>query len=58
MKFLIDMPLSPELADWLNRQGHDAHHALVAEFAADAFPLNQSEVIEEIINEIAGLEKE
>ncbi|MBI5166650.1 MAG: DUF5615 family PIN-like protein, partial [candidate division NC10 bacterium] len=28
MKFLIDMPLSPELAVWLVRQGHDAVHAL------------------------------
>ncbi len=28
MKFLIDMPLSPELADWLVRQGHDAVHVL------------------------------
>jgi len=27
MKFLIDMPLSPELANWLNQQGHDAVHA-------------------------------
>lgn len=28
MRFLIDMPLSPELAAWLVRQGHDAVHAL------------------------------
>ncbi len=28
MKFLIDMPLSPELAIWLVQQGHDAVHAL------------------------------
>ena len=27
MKFLIDMPLSPDLAYWLNQQGHDAVHA-------------------------------
>lgn len=27
MKFLIDMPLSPQLAQWLIRQGHDAVHA-------------------------------
>lgn len=28
MKFLIDMPLSPTLAGWLNSQGHDAVHAM------------------------------
>lgn len=28
MRFLVDMPLSPELAAWLGRQGHDAVHAL------------------------------
>jgi predicted nuclease of predicted toxin-antitoxin system len=28
MKFLIDMPLSPELALWLAHQSHDAVHAL------------------------------
>ena len=27
MRFLIDMPLSPSLADWLVEQGHDAVHA-------------------------------
>jgi predicted nuclease of predicted toxin-antitoxin system len=27
VKFLIDMPLSPELATWLSDQGHDAVHA-------------------------------
>lgn len=27
MKFLIDMPLSPDLAVWLNTRGHDAIHA-------------------------------
>jgi predicted nuclease of predicted toxin-antitoxin system len=27
VKFLIDMPLSPKLAYWLNQQGHNAIHA-------------------------------
>jgi hypothetical protein len=27
MKFLVDMPLSPNLAKWLCQQGHDALHA-------------------------------
>jgi predicted nuclease of predicted toxin-antitoxin system len=27
MRFLVDMPLSPELAAWLVRSGHDAVHA-------------------------------
>lgn len=28
MRFLVDMPLSPELAIWLEQQGHDAIHAI------------------------------
>ena len=28
MRFLIDMPLSPGLAQWLSEQGHDAIHAV------------------------------
>lgn len=27
MKFLIDMPVSPELVPWLKEQGHEAVHA-------------------------------
>lgn len=30
MKFIVDMPLSPELAAWLVKKGHDATHALQA----------------------------
>lgn len=26
MKFLVDQPVSPTLADWLRRSGHDAYH--------------------------------
>lgn len=28
MKFIVDMPLSPKLADWLMQQGYDAIHAM------------------------------
>ena len=27
MKFLVDMPASPQLAEWLKEKGHDAVHA-------------------------------
>lgn len=38
MKFLIDMPLSQDVAAWLRTQGHDAVHAieLGLDAAADA----------------------
>lgn len=28
MRFLVDMPLSPALAEWLRNHGHDAIHAI------------------------------
>ena len=33
MKFLIDMPLSPELVPWLSQKGHDVIHAFQAGLA-------------------------
>jgi predicted nuclease of predicted toxin-antitoxin system len=34
VKFLVDMPLSPALAQWLQGQGHDAVHAASIGLAA------------------------
>jgi predicted nuclease of predicted toxin-antitoxin system len=31
LRFLVDMPLSPALAVWLRKQGHDAVHAVESE---------------------------
>jgi len=42
MRFLVDMPLSPQLAEWLNQQGHEAVHA--ANLGLDRAP--DSEVLE------------
>jgi len=36
VKFLIDMPLSQDLAAWLRDQGHDAVHAVELNLAAVA----------------------
>ncbi len=33
MRFLVDMPLSPALAEWLNAQGHDAIHASTSDLS-------------------------
>ncbi len=48
MIFLIDMPLSPELADWLSANGHDAIHAsLVALSEASDLEIVQRAVAEQ-----------
>ena len=46
MKFLVDMPLSPSLAAWLTREGHDAVHAIQVglERASDAQILDRAQV--------------
>lgn len=51
MKFLIDMPLSPGLANWLQQQGHDAVHALHRSLdrAADAMILEIAQREQRII---------
>ena len=36
MKFLIDMPLSPELASWLAQKGHDVIHAFQVDLASSS----------------------
>jgi len=33
VKFLVDMPLSPRLVEWLNEQGHPSMHAVEAGLA-------------------------
>ena len=45
MRFLIDMPLSPALAEWLNRNGHDAIHAsaIGLSAASDVVILSEAE---------------
>jgi predicted nuclease of predicted toxin-antitoxin system len=48
MKFLIDMPLSTELAIWLAQQGHDAVHA---------FELGLDRASDEVIMERAQVEQ-
>lgn len=44
MRFLVDMPLSPGLAAWLVRKGHDAIHACEAGLSSspDAEILNRA----------------
>jgi predicted nuclease of predicted toxin-antitoxin system len=44
MRFLVDMPLSPELAAWLVRQGHEAVHVveMKLERASDATILERA----------------
>ena len=44
MKFLVDMPLSPALARWLEHEGHDAVHAcdIGLSCASDEAVLNEA----------------
>jgi uncharacterized protein with PIN domain len=39
VKFLVDMPLSPELAQWLRAEGHEAVHA-------NELSMNRSPILE------------
>jgi len=48
MRFLVDMPLSPELAEWLNQEGHEAVHA---------FHCGLGEASDEAILELARTEQ-
>jgi predicted nuclease of predicted toxin-antitoxin system len=48
VKFLVDMPLSPTLAQWLQSQGHDAVHASV--LGLDRAP--DTDIIERAKNEL------
>ncbi len=45
MKFLVDMPLSPALARWLEQEGHDAVHAcdIGLSCASDEAVLNEAQ---------------
>ena len=44
MKFLIDMPVSPSIAQWLEEQGHDAVHTFHSNLsqASDEEIINQA----------------
>ncbi len=51
MKFLVDMPLSPRVAEWLCEQGHNAVHASATGLskASDKEILNQARSEERLI---------
>jgi predicted nuclease of predicted toxin-antitoxin system len=51
VKFLVDMPLSPELAVWLRGLGHDALHAsdVGLHHASDAAIMQQAKLQERTI---------
>ena len=51
MRFLVDMPLSPELAAWLVQSGHEAVHALALGLhrASDATILERARIEERVV---------
>jgi len=51
MRFLIDMPISPKVADWLNQKGHEAIHTfhLGLDGASDATIIERAYRDKEVI---------
>lgn len=51
MRFLVDMPLSPELATWLGKLGHDAVHAgdIGLDRASDVIVLKRARMEQRVV---------